>query len=167
MSKEISQVKKAEIGHQLFLEFQKARKMEKFGCLIQGKVIHQYRKYWSSYAPHCKNFDDFLVNELKIPRSTARHYEKVWLMFGEYVLSHELDIPVRRLIKLLPVAKENKEEWLLKAKELPERAFEDEIREAQGKLPSDKCEHPEEQRMYFYQCKLCKKWVKINNLNYQ
>jgi len=166
MSKEISQIKKAEIITELVNQLTEARKNIALNFLLIGKILHQIKKekLYASYASHIQSFLDFL-KEVKIKRSTAYHCMAVYKEFGQYLLSNPQDIPFRRLIKLLPVAKENKEEWLLKAKELPEKAFEDEIREAQGKLPSDKCDHPEDQRMYFYQCKLCKKWVKIKKSN--
>ena len=114
---------------------------------------------WKEYGSHLENFDDFL-KEIVIPKSTGHHYMRVWDTFGEYLMANGLALPIRRLIKLLPIAtEENKEELLHKAEILSDADFSKEIAEEKGIID---CQHPEDQRQYFYQCKVCKQWVKLD-----
>ena len=117
---------------------------------------------WKEYGSHLENFDDFL-KEIVIPKSSGHHYMRVWEKFGEYLMANGLALPIRRLIKLLPIAtEENKEELLHKAEILSDADFSKEIAEEKGIVD---CEHPIEDRKYFYQCGRCKSWIKINKPN--
>jgi len=131
------------------------------GYLMLGKCLSYVdeHKKWKEYGDHLETFDDFL-KEMVIAKSTGHHYMNVWNTFGEYILSKGLVIPVRKLIKLLPITtEENKEELLHKAEILSDSDFNKEIAEEKGIID---CQCPEESRQYFYQCKSCKKWTKID-----
>ena len=133
-------------------------------CLIIGKCLAEIASndLWKGYGEHLETFDDFL-REIVIPKSTGHHYMNVWKKFGEYLTSNGLAIPTRRLIKLLPIAtEENKEELLHKAEILSDSDFNKEIAEEKGIID---CQCPEDHRQYFYQCKICKKWTKIDKPN--
>jgi len=135
-------------------------------CLIIGKCLSSIssQELWKGYGEHLETFDDFL-KDIVIPKSTGHHYMRIWDKFGEYLSANGLAIPTRRLIKLLPIAtEENKEELLHKAEILNEVDFNKELQEEKGIIP-DECEHPLDQRQYFYQCKRCLRWVKIDKPN--
>jgi len=130
-------------------------------CLIIGKCLSSIssQELWKGYGEHLETFDDFL-KDIVIPKSTGHHYMRIWDKFGEYLSANGLAIPTRRLIKLLPIATEkNKEELLHKAEILNEVDFNKELQEEKGIID---CKCPEEARQYFYQCKICKKWTKID-----
>ena len=155
MSKELSLSQKSEIVTGLVNELLEAQKNVVMNFLVIGRILTriQKEKLWASYGEHIKKFEDFL-KEVRFARSTAYHTMAIYQNFGEYLESHELDVPFRRLIKLLPVAKENKEEWLKKAETLTENDFEGEIRKAQGKVPYWECEH-DAGWIYLKKCKKC------------
>ncbi|GAH48013.1 unnamed protein product, partial [marine sediment metagenome] len=79
--------------------------------------------------------------------------------------SKDLDIDYFRLVRLLPVIKgksqEEITEWLAKAETLTIQGFDDEIREAKGKVATDKCDH-QGKKMYFERCLICGKIIKID-----
>lgn len=168
MSNEISKTKKAEIVFNLVEEIKEAKKNTVKSFLVIGKNLDtiQKEKIWQYYGEHLERFDDFL-KEIRIGRATAYNCIAIWREFGELLISKNLDIDYFRLVRLLPVIQEgdNREEWLEKAADLPVQGFNDEIREAKGLPATDTCEHPEEERRYFWRCQLCGKWVKINKEN--
>ena len=145
----------------LVQKINEAKRGTVINTLIIGKCLSEIavNDLWKEYGSHLETFDDFL-KEIVIPKSTGHHYMRVWEVFGEYLTANGLAIPTRRLIKLLPIATEkNKEELLHKAEILSDADFSKEIAEEKGIID---CDHPEDQRQYFYQCKLCKQWVKID-----
>lgn len=111
--------------------------------LLLGKVLSDVLDNKSYVSDYIKTFDDFLI-EVKIGRSTAYNYIGIFKTFGSF-MSDKLDIDYTRLVKLLPIVKnaddDEKEEWIHKASELNSNDFDDEIREARGKIPRDTCEH--------------------------
>src|SRR4030042_146152 len=114
---EISYVAKAEEITELIAKINEAKKNMTGNCLIIGRCLDEIerKKLYNSYSTTTKTFED-LLDELRIARSTGYHYMNIWRKFGEYLLSNRLDISTKRLIKLLPVAKEeNKAELLDKA----------------------------------------------------
>jgi len=159
---------KAERVFNLVNEIQKAKSETVRNFLIIGRNLDliQKEKIWQYYGEHLKRFDDFL-KEIGIGRSTAYNCIAIWREFGGLLMSKRLDIEYFRLVKLLPVVKnkseEEKESWLLKAENLTVEGFNDEIREAKGFLATDNCPHPEEERIYFYRCRKCGKWVKTDD----
>ena len=133
-------------------------------ALTIGKCLSEIATddLWREYGDHLETFDDFL-KEIVVPKSTGHHYMRVWDTFGEYLTANGLALPIRRLIKLLPIAtEENKEELLHKAEILSDADFSKEIAEEKGIVD---CEHPIKDRKYFYQCGRCKSWIKIDKPN--
>lgn len=130
--------------------------------LVIGKILTKVKEeeLYKAYASHLRTFEDFLV-ELRIKRSTAYHSMAVYKEFGPLLESNALDIPFRRLIKLLPIAKNNKEEWLEKARLLTERDFEKEINEAKGLKPDEPCDESCP-ISYFSYCPKHRRWVKLD-----
>lgn len=163
MKKIISKTKKAEIVFQLIEEIKNAQKETVKGFLIIGRNLSkiQEEKLWSYYGSHIENFDSFL-REIKIKRATAYNLMAIWRNFGEIIISKNLDVSYFRLVKLLPIVKKekNKEDWLFRAQELDPQGFENEIREALGKIPTDKCEHNGE-KIYLVKCMICGKIIKV------
>jgi len=153
------EIKKSDITG-LVQQIETAKKNMVGNCLIIGRCLSEIatNDLWKPYGDHLETFDDFL-KEIVIPKSTGHHYMRIWDKFGEYLSANGLAIPTRRLIKLLPIAtEENKEELLHKAEILNEVDFNKELQEEKGIID---CKCPEEARQYFYQCKICKKWTKI------
>lgn len=104
-------------------------------------------------GPHIRNFDDWL-EDTGLRRTSAYNCIAVWRKFGD--LQHLLgDIPMDRLVKLLKVKMEpeQREEWLIKARELPARGLRDEILEAKASQPVDVCEH--HRQKILYRCEDC------------
>lgn len=132
--------------------------------LMLGKDLLWAKKdgRYSAYGSHLNSFNDFL-KEVKVPKSTAYHAMNVYTLFG---LSNALyDISERRLIRLLPVVnKENKEEWLEKAREYTDDAFEDELREARGVIPTDICGHDHICHYALAKCEDCGKVLEYNKI---
>ena len=95
--------------------------------------------------------------------ATAFNCIRIWRAFGEMMAKKELYPDYFRLVRLLPIAKkDDKEEWLIKAVELPAKGFDDEIKSAKGLLTSDECDHLESDRVYYFRCKACRSWIKID-----
>lgn len=51
------------------------------------------------------------------------------------------------------------EEWVEKARLLPETAWKDSLREVRGLVTSDACTHPADKRKTVTQCLDCRKWL--------
>ena len=154
---------KLTIVEELIVKLQKAAKNMMTNALAIGKYLNEIDKddLWKGYSNHLESFDDFL-KDMDIPKSTGHHYMRAWQKFGEYLEEKGMFVPIRRLIALLPVTtEENKKEMVDKAFGLNESEFKREVQIKKGTDP-DKCDHPLDQRQYFYQCKLCKQWVKID-----
>ena len=168
MSNELSKTKKAEIVFNLVEEIKEAKRNTVKSFLVIGKNLDiiQKEKIWQYYGEHLERFDDFL-KEIRIGRATAYNCMAIWREFGQLLISKNLDVDYFRLVRLLPVVKENddKEEWLNKADTLTIQGFNDEIKEAKGFSTTDTCNHPEEEREYFWRCKRCGKWAKIKKEN--
>ena len=114
---------------------------------VQDEGLHAFA------GEHVRSFDQFLV-EVGLRRSSAYNCIAVYRKFGD--LPQLLDgIAMDRLVKLLPVRMEpeEREEWLVKARELPSMGLRDEIREARGERPVDVCEH--ERQRTLYRCEDC------------
>lgn len=164
MTKEIQERKKGELVHKLVQEMKQADINILRGILIKGRNLDRIEKeeLWQYYGEHLRNFDPDFLNELRYSTATAYNYIRIWRKFGEYLLSKELlQIDPTRLIKLLPVAKEgNIEEWITRAQEDPKQQFEDAIREAKGKIPSDECDCPDNEQLLYTRCRICGRWIK-------
>ena len=122
-------------------------------------------KLYSFYGEHLETFNDFL-REIRLGRATAYNCMRIWREFGKVLLSKNLDIDYFRLVRLLPILKEEtkeevREDWLYKAQDLDVKGFDDEIREAKGQIPQDTCNHSGE-KTYFQRCSICGKLEKAN-----
>jgi len=163
MEKQLVEKEKGELVYKLVEEIKQANVSILKGILIKGRNLDKIEKeeLWQYYGEHLKNFDPDFLNELRCSTATAYNYIRIWRKFGEYLLSNELlQIDPTRLIKLLPVAKEeNMEEWMIRAQEDPKQQFEDAIREAKGKVPTDKCDCPDNQQLLYTRCRICGKWT--------
>ena len=99
-------------------------------------------KAWRFWGNHVKNKAD-LARDLNLGVSVGMldHQKRVFDAFGKYLKGRTP--PLSNLIKLLPLVDslEDIEGWVQKASELPVIAFENEIRDAKGLVPSDsECE---------------------------
>jgi len=160
---EKSLIQKGEKLQEILETLKVAQKNITKNYLVIGAGLYKIvkEKLWVGYGNHIKTVNDFF-NEIGIKRSTAYHCIKVWQEFGKYLESDGLDIPFRRVIKLLPVAKENKEGWLEKAKTLTEKDFEDEIRKAKGKTSYLECQH-DKGWVFLKKCKDCQNIFKATD----
>lgn len=165
MPKEISTKEKAEIVSRLVNEISVLKRNIVINFLEVGKRLNeiQKEKLWASYASHLRNFDEFL-KEIKIGRSTAYNLIAIWREFGEIIMSKKLDIQYTDLVKLLPVAKENKEEWLEKAQNLIPEDFQDELNKAKGRISQLDCPHSEIDIYQMQKCKSCGKILSMKKL---
>lgn len=164
MTKAISKVQKSEDVYNLVSEITKAKRAIGLSFLLIGKNLYTIKEknLFKYYGEHIESFNDFL-KEINIKRASGYNYIAVYKTFGYLIERKNLDVDYTRLVKLLPIVKEeNKEEWLYKAQDLPVEAFSNEIREARGKVSVDECEHPIDERVYYYRCGVCNKWIKIN-----
>lgn len=114
---------------------------------VQDEGLHAHA------GEHIRSFDQFLM-EVGLRRSSAYNCIAVYRKFGDMPQLLE-GIAMDRLVKLLPIkmAPEEREEWLVKARELPSTGLRDEIREARGERPVDVCEH--ERQRTLYRCEDC------------
>ena len=162
MSNIISKAEKVKKVVQLIEEIKQAQGETVKGYLLIGKNLDiiQKESIWQYYGSHLENFEMFLT-EIGFKHATAWNCIRIWRTFGKY--KNLYDIDYFRLVRLLPiVSEENKGEWLEKAKALTPNDFNDEIRIAKGKISQLDCQHPEEEREYYFRCKICSKWIKIN-----
>ena len=162
MSNIISKAEKVKKVVQLIEEIKQAQRETVKGYLVIGKNLDiiQKESIWQYYGSHLENFEMFLT-EIGFKHATAWNCIRIWRIFGKY--KNLYDIDYFRLVRLLPiVSEENKGEWLEKAKALTPNDFNDEIRIAKGKISQLDCQHPLDQREYYFRCKICSKWIKIN-----
>lgn len=100
---------------------------------------HGLHRHWGEGL----TFEDF-VEDIGLSKSTAYNCIAVVRRFGQHDVQQ---IPMDRLVQLLPLKMESAEEvseWVEKARELPARGLRDEIREARGRpgeAPIDVCGH--------------------------
>ena len=162
MSNIISKAEKVKKVVQLIEEIKQAQGETIKGYLVIGRNLDiiQKESIWQYYGSHLENFEMFLT-EIGFKHATAWNCIRIWRIFGKY--KNLYDIDYFRLVRLLPiVSEENKGEWLEKAKALTPNDFNDEIRIAKGKISQLDCQHPLDQREYYFRCKICSKWIKIN-----
>lgn len=163
MSEKISKNEKAEIVFDLVEKLKEAKQGAVKSFLVIGQILDRVEseKLYLYYGQHIETFDNFL-REVRMGRATAYNCVRIWREFGEILKSKNLDIEYFRLVRLLPVVEaDNKEDWLNKAQDLDVKAFDDEIREAKGKVPTDSCNHTGE-KMYLERCMTCGKMRKVS-----
>jgi hypothetical protein len=127
--------------------------------LTIGKALDMVakEKLFLEYASHTTSMNKFL-QEIGVTRSWAYNSMRVYRAFGHLDLK---GIRYDRMVRLLQLRLENdseKEAWLNAAKVLPAKGFVDEVREAMGLTPSDKCEHKE--YSVLHRCKKCHSIIK-------
>ena len=125
-----------------------------------GKLLVQLRegKLYREYASHIRWMGD-IAKELKISKSQLYNYERVYTMFGKKLEKMKLQIPLLRLLKIIPLIKkgENADEWLRKAAELHYEDFLDEIQIWKGGKSYLDCSHEETET--YQRCTKCQKWI--------
>jgi hypothetical protein len=168
MTKAISKVQKSEEVYNLVNEIAKAKRAIGLSFLLIGRNLYAIKEknLFKYYGEHIESFNDFL-KEINIKRASGYNYIAVYKTFGQIIEQKNLDVEYTRLLKLLPIVKKKgeKEEWLYKAQDLPVEAFANEIREAKGKIPMDKCDCPEDEQIIYTRCNICNKWRK-RDINY-
>lgn len=163
--KEATAVDKAEIVTQCVDQLKTATIEIETNWLKLGAIWHflQINKLWSSYGSHIKNASDFLKEiDLGVTRRSLEYYASIIdSKIGEYIIANNLIIPVTKLRTIAHIVKEtgDVEGWVDKAINLPIKALEDEVKEANGKVTSDTCKH--EHQEPFTRCKACSKWFKV------
>ena len=113
------------------------------------------------YSEHTQTMSAFLREiDLGIGMSQADHYIRIYKTFGEKMEGRK--IAFKRLLLIHPLVKDEPTltYWLDKADCMPLKALGDEIREKQGKTPSDACEHPQDQIKAHYRCGVCGAWLR-------
>lgn len=159
----MSKIQKVDITFNLVETIKQAKQGAVKSFLVMGRCLDliKEKRLWGYYGEHIETFED-LLRELRIGTSTAYNCMSIWERFGEMILSKNLEIDYFRLVRLLPVAKEEEEveEWLEKAQDLDIKGFDNEIREAQGKVPTDKCSCNGD-RIYLVKCLICGKTRKV------
>ena len=125
-----------------------------------GKLLAELRegKLYRDYASHIRWMGD-IAKELHISKSQLHNYERVWTVFGKRIQKLNLQIPLLRLIKLVPLVRkgEDIDEWLHKAATLPYEDFLDEIQIWKGNPSYIECEHEEVEE--YERCRRCGKWI--------
>lgn len=129
-----------------------------------GKIwceIHDNKLWKYSGNPECTTFRDFCEKECMRSHTTVYSFMEIFRKFGGLLLEG-VALDHTRLIRALPYVKteEQAKEWVSKAATLNKVDYEDFLREAQGKLPTDTCLHPENQQENWQRCKVCGKFRK-------
>ena len=120
-------------------------------------VLTEAKRY-KLYGSHIETKDDFL-KEIGLKRSTAYVYMDVWKTFGKHLESKGLNVPYRRLIEALPVAKTDElaVEWIHKAEALLPTDYKAEVHKAKTGIDDLTCDHEETEP--YLKCKKCGKWL--------
>lgn len=122
-------------------------------------------KLYRHYGDHIRNANDFLRElDLGIKKREIDTYAQLSLIFSNYIKARGLDVSIRKLVMIAPLCKNEQDaevitEWVDKAINLPAQALEDEVREAKGRLPRDRCEHPQDKQEMWIRCSVCGKWL--------
>ena len=128
-----------------------------------GKMLLYVREneLYKAYSEHTQTMSAFLREiDIGIGMSQADHYIRVYKTFGEKLEGRK--IAFKRLLLIHPMVKDDLSlvYWLNKAEELPLVALSDEIKESQGKTPTDGCCHPTDEIETHFRCGLCGAWLR-------
>lgn len=131
--------------------------------LMLGKLLLHVKteELYKYYSEHTQTMSAFLREiDLGIGMSQADHYIRIYRTFGEKLAGRQ--IAFKRLLLIHPMIKDEPTltYWLDRASTMPLRALGDEIKESQGKTPTDGCSHPVEARECCYRCRICGAWLK-------
>ena len=117
-----------------------------FSCTA-GKAWYEFGKRWlylhdnkSHKVMQFQTFDEFIRSYTHYSRSWVYFTMAVARVFGRVIeTSTQVDIEFSRLRDALPLIETDTdaEVWFNRAKSLPLEGWRDELREAQGKLPTD------------------------------
>lgn len=113
------------------------------------------------YSEHTQTMSAFLREiDIGIKTSQADHYIRIYKTFGEHLEGRQ--IAFKRLLMIHPLVTDIASigPLLELAQNLPIRALADEIKERQGRTPSDACEHPPEAIQTHFRCSICGCWLK-------
>lgn len=136
--------------------------------LIAGLLLCEAedKKDWRHDGSCALNFFQWVENELGIKRSSAQRLMAIWKAFKDMILEQEqiiLSVDSSKLALIAPymhrLPEEKKIELLHSAQHLSVRALTDTVRELDGKIPSDMCEH-EGAKEIWYKCKKCQKFFR-------
>ena len=133
------------------------------GYLMLGKLLLHVKteELYKHYSEHTQTMSAFLREiDLGIGLSQADHYIRMYKTFGEHMEGRK--IAFKRLLLIHPMVKDEPSlvYWLNKAEELPLVALSDEIKESQGKTPTDGCCHPTDEIETHFRCGLCGAWLR-------
>ncbi len=133
------------------------------GYLMLGKLLLHVKteELYKYYSEHTQTMSAFLREiDLGIGLSQCDHYIRIYKTFGEKMEGRQ--IAFKRLLLIHPLVKDEPTltYWLDRASTMPLRALGDEIKESQGKTPTDGCSHPVEARECCYRCRICGAWLK-------
>lgn len=132
----------------------------KIGALL---AFIKEKKLYIFYASHTETWRDYLKEiDLGIGVSQADHYIRVFKTFGTELKGRR--IAFKRLLLIHPLCKdeESKERFLELAEHTPWQGLQATVRESQGKIPADACDHPLGSRGKFERCSLCGAWIKCD-----
>ena len=125
---------------------------------------------WSA-SDYCRSFREWCERECKRSYRTVRNLILVAETFGDLI--DKLPDPTQpiehtRLVKTLPLfrnrkGKEDPAEWLHRAMTCSKKDFENTLREARGRQPTDTCDHPPEQQEVWHRCRKCDGWRPVND----
>lgn len=135
--------------------------------LIMGAILCKARDAEDWKKADCANFFEWVLNERKIPRTSAMKMIKVWEQFGPDLPKYSeiiMKIPFENLHEVARISHKLKgdnevEELLHKAAVNTERDFRNNIREIENKTPTDSCDHI--RREPWERCEKCHKFFKV------
>jgi hypothetical protein len=129
--------------------------MGKMLLFIKENELYKY------YSEHTQTMSSFLREiDIGIGVSQADHYIRVYKTFGDKLEGRKISFKRLLLIHPLVGGSETIDHLLDMAAILPLRALNDEIRERQGRTPSDSCAHPTDAIKTFCKCSICGQWLK-------
>lgn len=116
--------------------------------LIMGAILCKARDEEDWKKADCANFFEWVLNERKIPRTSAMKMIKVWDQFGPNLPKYSeliMKIPFENLHEVARIAHKVKDsemdDLLHRAAVNTERDFRNNVKEIEGKVPTDNCDH--------------------------
>jgi len=127
--------------------------------LMIGKLLKQVQddNIWQASSCDCHSFLEWAEKEIRWKRAQVYNAMAVFERFGSLMAADQslLEIEPTRLIRLLPLP--DAVEHLHDAATLTAGDFENHLKMATGKQPTDICEHEYEP---WQRCKTCGKFIK-------
>jgi hypothetical protein len=151
-------------AYQIDKEIRKLKKMVEASGLVMGKLLYEINEKALYHQLGYSTFEEYIADpEIAFSRATAYNLKKIykqWMVDYGYELEELEDIGYERLLEAGKVAtKENKEEWLHKAKTLSRSDLLLEVRELKSN---------ENQKTFvpvprLTRCPVCNKWKIADN----